>query len=145
MTKIFISYSSKNQALLNHLRTLFEQNKKFALTIVPEQNMNLTPSSEKVKKGLDSSNIFVAILTEEALNTQWVNQEIGYWYAKHNQPRKMYFLVEKKAMPKLNGFISRDMDMPYRFSSEDSFKVALEKLHKDLVKNHSYSGIYHIR
>lgn len=145
MTKIFISYSSKNQALLNHLRTLFEQNKKFALTIVPEQNMNLTPSSEKVKKGLDSSNIFVAILTEEALNTQWVNQEMGYWYAKHNQPRKMYFLVEKKAMPKLNGFISRDMDMPYRFSSEDSFKVALEKLHKDLVKNHSYSGIYHIR
>lgn len=144
MTKIFISYSSKNQVLLNHLRTFFEQNKKFALTIVPEQNMNLTPSSEKIKKGLDSSNIFVAILTKEALNTQWVNQEIGYWYAKHNQPRRMYFLVEKKAMPKLNGFISKDMDMPYRFSSEDSFKVALENLHKDLVKNHPTYGMYHI-
>jgi len=143
MTKIFISYSSQNLVLLEKLKTKFSTQRYFELTIVPEQEMNLVPNSEKVIQGLENANIFVCLLTNKARKNEWVNQEIGYWFCR-KKGKMMYFLTEKSAMKHLKGFITSHLDQPFRFSNELEFEDALEKLFIKLKQNHSLSGIYHV-
>ncbi|MBL7177935.1 MAG: toll/interleukin-1 receptor domain-containing protein [Desulfobacteraceae bacterium] len=80
--------------------------------------------AQKVKEGINNSDYIVPVLTKASINNQWVNQEIGYAEALGTKI-KIFPIVEASILDKLKGFIHKNLELPYRFtSSKNKIKEA---------------------
>jgi nucleoside 2-deoxyribosyltransferase len=113
--KIFVSYDSKHdkQEMLS-LKGLIDQSPTMKAIILTEKERNRPHKSfpSKVAEGIDECDMFMPILTKESIRNQWVNQEIGYAFAKD---KDFCALVEKDLREDLSGFIHRESDLPFTF------------------------------
>jgi len=103
--KIFVSHSFDDGAFLSHLKESlnFKQNNKFELLIASEKYDPINTVSNKITKFIDRSDICLVMLTEKGINSNFVQQEIGY-ITKTKKPSIL--LVQKGLENKITGFIS---------------------------------------
>jgi hypothetical protein len=138
--KIFISYSNYDKTKVNLIERELQNNKYFQPIIIASDREALKPLAKKVSDGIDKSNIILPILTKNSYLTQWINQEIGFAKAID---RKIVPIVDKEILKDLKGFIHKEIDLPYHFTSTDNkskenrdfikcFRVLLADLEKEL-------------
>lgn len=111
---LFISYSDANKDKVELIRKEFNDHYLFEPLIVANRRAPNKALIEKVTEGISSAYRVIAILTQDSINTQWINQEIGYATAKGV---KLIPIVEKIIMSDLKGFIHKENDLPYAFNT----------------------------
>jgi hypothetical protein len=137
MKNIFISYSDTDKKRMRQLENVIAKNSDFKAEIIGDKRSVLTDLTKKVKSGIFESDYIVPILTRHSMNTQWVNQEIGYAVAQNKIIKP---IVEKSVIEKLKGFIHKNVDLPYHFEEVKGspsktaikFRKACELLMDDL-------------
>jgi hypothetical protein len=131
--KLFISYSSKDQQIIDFIENLLSDHKLFEPLIIARNREALKPLSEKVINGLTDSEIVIPILTKNSIYTQWINQEIGFAKAIN---KKISPVVERDIIEQLKGFIHNQVDIPYNYISNseniNGFKDTFNTLLNDL-------------
>lgn len=82
--KIFISHASKDYELAKTLKNILEEHDSIKEAFVYEDKKKLgTQISEKITSEIDSSDYFVALITNNSIESASVNQEYGYAQAKN--------------------------------------------------------------
>jgi TIR domain len=135
--KLFISYSSEDQNIIDFIESELVSHDQFQPLIIARNREPLKPLSEKVIKGLTEAEIVIPVLTKKSINTQWINQEIGYATAIN---KKISPVVENEIINQLKGFIHNQVDIPYNYignvESIEGFKEAFRMLIKDLEEEY---------
>lgn len=83
MIRVFICYAigdNDNIVKLSDALSRLEHVEVFAPSYVEQDTKN---TYHKIKEALDGSNISIVFLTFNSTNTMWLNQEIGYSFAKN--------------------------------------------------------------
>ncbi len=111
--KIFISYSSDDNNKKNILKNKLNEVKEFIPVVIADRRRNMEPLTAKVESGLKESQIIIPIITRKSINTQWINQEIGYTKAISNI--RIVPLVEDSIINDLKGFIHKQVDISNAF------------------------------
>ena len=83
MKSVFISYADSDKNKVNHISIKLKKTNFFNPVVIADDRKSLKSLSEKVKEGIDCCDIFIPILTRNSINTQWINQEIGYAISKY--------------------------------------------------------------
>jgi len=113
MIEIFISYSDKDKKKLRAVEKIIADNKEHLnAIIVADRRQALNSLTEKVKTGIFECNYLIPIITKQSIDSQWLNQEIGFAIAVQ---KKIFPIVEDKIVPLLKGFINKEMDLSYTF------------------------------
>ncbi len=153
MKKIFISFSEKDRTKVSILEDRLKRSNYLKYVIVADKYYSSILISEKISDALESCHYFLPIITENSINTQWVNQEIGY--AKCLKEKLSIFpIVQADVINQLNGFIHKEMSSFFSFKKFDnnpkkekeSFKTCVNKLVHFLElqngKGNTLSGIF---
>ncbi len=140
---LFISHSTKNKAELDTLRNaidgkIFGNYTLKAIIIDPENTLLGASIPEAIKNGIDESDLFIVLITEESRNSIWVNQEIGYAVKKFTRSTEIIPLVEF-GQDKEKGFIT-DEYVCAHFPKGD-ITPAIERLKRDLVRRFGELGV----
>jgi len=116
--KVFISFlSNPDRKKMDLLKILIENQQQNVIPIVIDyQKTPGMPLTEKVENGINQCDVFIPIITRNSINSQWVNQEIGYAKAKE---RKCIPIIEKGILKDLKGFIHDKIDCPFLFQGND--------------------------
>jgi len=134
MKKIFVSYSDKDRDKMKIIAEIIDNKENLQSIIIATRKEPLVPLTEKVINGIKESDIIIPILTSKSINTQWINQEIGFSIALN---KKIQPIVEHDMIDNLKGFIHKQLDLPFTFDNknEESFKLCvfdiIEKLSKE--------------
>lgn len=110
--KIFISYSDNDRNKMRSVERLIKNTDDFSALIIADNRQVLFQLTEKVKTGIIGCNYFVPIITRQSINTQWLNQEIGFATAIN---RPIIPIVERQVIDDLKGFIHKQLDLSYLF------------------------------
>lgn len=129
---LFISYSTYDIQKVEAINNRLKNHKYFKPLVIISTPEALKPLSAKVQEGIISSDVVVPILSSKSINTQWINQEIGFATAlgKIIKP-----IIERKIIERLKGFIHKQVDLPYLYDESIntySFQRAFSKLIIDL-------------
>ncbi len=82
----FISYITKNDfPYVKELKKTLENDYSYEVFLAPERSEYSIKNSEKISKYIDMSQIFISIMSEDALklypdSPNWLHQELGYAY-----------------------------------------------------------------
>ena len=117
MIEIFISYSDKDRKKLRAVEKIINDNVGLNAIIIADKRQALNSLTDKVKNGIFECNYFLQIITKQSIDTQWLNQEIGFSIAVQ---KKIFPIVEKQALRLLKGFINKEIDLPYTFEGNKS-------------------------
>jgi len=121
---IFISYYSKNDNKMKALKRAISKRQILNPIVVADSRSPKKPLAQKVKEGINNSDYIVPVLTKASINNQWVNQEIGYAEALGTKI-KIFPIVEASILDNLKGFIHKNLELPYQFtSSKNKIKEA---------------------
>ena len=90
--RIFISYATGDDDSVTQLHDSLSRLENIEPYVAEWIQISGKNMDYKVKEGLDSSRAMIALLTFNSTNTMWLNQEIGYAFAK-NIP--IILIVEK--------------------------------------------------
>lgn len=107
--------------------------------VIASRRSAQSPLTKKVIDGILEADILMPILTRNSINSQWVNQEIGY--TRSLEQKSIIPIVEEQTMDDLKGFIHKQLDLPYSFRSfEDnprkesfSFNKTIKQVIQDLT------------
>lgn len=132
--RIFISHASDDIRKAEEVRDYIEEQEYlFPILIVRDKQPNEL-IEKQVEQGIKSADYFVPILTNNSLNSIWVNQEIGY--AKGIE-RQIYALIQDETVDNLKGFIHKHRE--YFIFKQRSFKAKYIELF-DLIKENEGLG-----
>jgi hypothetical protein len=111
---LFISYSNEN---LNKVKLITKELAKHKYIVPLIVANNREPNKALVKKvttGIKSAYRVIAILTQNSIRTQWINQEIGYAFGKGIP---VIPIIEQNLLDNdaLKGFIHKQIDCPYTY------------------------------
>jgi hypothetical protein len=112
-SRIFLSYSELDKNKLKALRSAINKREGLDPIIVSERRKVGQSLAEKVKQCMHEADCLMPILTRRSINSQWVNQEIGFAEA---MKKPIVPLVEKSLLDKLKGFVHKQMDLPFAFT-----------------------------
>ncbi len=112
--KVFVGYSSQDQDKVTDLCESMEKTQLIEPLVVANRRNPGKLLTEKVITGIKDADCLMPILTEKSVSNQWVNQEIGYAKARGKEPVP---LVDTNILNDLKGFINKEMDLPYKFTS----------------------------
>ena len=138
--KIFISHSGDDKiyvdSLVNSLECVVEI-EPYVATYYPKPGTSLT---QKIVNELKLSNYMVVLLTRKASLSQWVNQEIGYFFA---QGKPMIPIVEEKV--KVEAFLEgvEHISLAKRYF-ENTIARTIYSLRNLIPKGHD-EGTLHVR
>jgi hypothetical protein len=137
---VFISFCWDDKDLMERVRKALSKSEVLypvVITAAERANARLL-NTEKVEEGLLECDYFVPILTQNSLNNQWVNQEIGFAAAlrKDILPIIQTVLLKEKL---LKGWVNTERDLPYQFEPHNdpkkARKIFRERGYKPLIKN----------
>jgi len=109
---VFISYCSADIPKVKALVKRIERTDYLHPIVVEYGRNSMQYLAEKVIENFKKADYLVPILTRNSINTQYINQEIGYARAKKIT---IVPLVEQEIMDKLKGFVTSQNDLPYNF------------------------------
>jgi hypothetical protein len=109
---VFISHSYKDLKLAQAIKMYIDSLENFQAELIMEQKDPMKLLTQKVENGLERCTFIIPILTENSINNQWVNQEIGFARAlkKHFIP-----IIQRTILSDLKGFINQSFDLPHNF------------------------------
>jgi len=150
---IFISYSEIDNNKMNALSNAINRDKIFQPIVVAHRKKPGKALSEKVKNYLNDCNLkyIVPIITKNSLNSQWVNQEIGYATAKNIT---VIPIIDSFILDKLKGFINKQIDLSFTFKSNSSntqvetnnfkksYKALLQHIKEDNFREKLWDMLY---
>ncbi len=111
---IFISYSNLDKRKVDLLvREINALSRYIPIVIASDREVG-KPLADKVAERLIKAEIVIPILTINSLFNQWVNQEIGFAIALN---KKVIPIIDRTQIDSLKGFIHKQIDLPYSFSS----------------------------
>lgn len=146
MKIVFISHSKEDANKVKALKkAIGKYESEFKTIVIIDQKIPGQYFTEKVTNGLDKCDIICPIITKKSFNNQWVNQEIGYAFAKK---KSIIPIVSNSVLEKLKGFINSQLDCPFRFDqSTDKSKEAtsFRKAYKELIDHILNIGKTNIR
>lgn len=109
--RIFIAYSGEDEQIASYVYNCLSKIVQFQ----PYKSENFpdfgTNFKERIKKEIRDSNYMVVLLTEKSINSQWVNQEVGYAIAiQERYGGKPYIIPISNSdlANRLKGFITKD-------------------------------------
>jgi hypothetical protein len=108
---VFIGHSSKDEKYANNFFACLHK----IVPFVPYMAQYYTNPGENYKDRimmqLEQTTFIIFLLTEDGINSQWVNQEIGYAYAlrKKNKGLPIILPISSKKL-ELKGLITQDSD-----------------------------------
>jgi hypothetical protein len=112
-TKVFISYSTDDYNKATLIKKYLYTHPYFeAIVIEDERNANI-PLSTLITEGILSSFCIIPILSPTSVNTQWINQEIGYAKCANIH---IFPIVEISILDDLKGFVNKQNQCPYLYS-----------------------------
>lgn len=114
---MFISYSDKDHSRMRSLEKIIDKTSHFKSIIIADRRDPLLALTDKVKSGIFESDYVVPIFTQNSVSAQWVNQEVGFAAALN---KTIIPIVEKEIIGDLKGFIHKNIDLPYNFSSNEN-------------------------
>lgn len=117
--KIFISYMSNDNNKARSFARELEARPTLDPIIVVNKREPRSLFADKVKKAIEESDYVVPIITKNSLDSQWVNQEIGFAEAKE---KIVFPIIDKKCLQKLKGFIHKEEEHFIFNSSTDKAK-----------------------
>lgn len=140
MIKCFISYGHIDDRKREILEEVLLAN-NIAPLVVANKDEPAMLLATKVENAIEESDYLIPILTKDSINNQWVNQEIGYANKLVKDNRiKIVPIVEESKMDDLKGFIHKQMDLSFHFSSNShlgsenkAFKKQCERLAKYML------------
>ena len=109
--RIFISYiHNADYQYVIKLKNVLEQNYNYEVNLTPKRSELTITNSEKISKLIDASQIFISIMSEEALNyskniSNWIHQELGYAY-NHCKHSHLKIIVISDIKDNIRGFIN---------------------------------------
>ena len=113
--KIFISYFNDDNKKMQMLKSLIDSTDGLIPIVIADRRKSLVPLTKKVEDGIKESKIIIPILTSNSINSQWVNQEIGY--ASALTTIKIMPIIENSIIDNLKGFIHKQVDLSYNYQS----------------------------
>lgn len=122
MTKnVFISYSSLDKSKVQVLEKKINNTEHLKAFVVEDVRTSMMYVEKKIEHYFAKTDYFIPILTRNSINTQYLNQEIGYAAAKK---KKIKPVVGQDVLEDLKGFIHGHHDLPYNFQcfSENPLK-----------------------
>jgi hypothetical protein len=120
---LFISYATENANKVKLIEKEIKNHSLFESLVVANKREPNKALVKKVTEGIDSSYRFIPILTRHSIQTQWINQEIGYAVGK-NIP--IIPVVEKGILNDLKGFVHKQNDCPYIYQTKADFAMREE-------------------
>jgi len=99
-TKIFLSYSELDKNKLRALRNAMNKREGLDPIVVAERRKVGQSLADKVKECMLEADCLMPILTRQSIDSQWVNQEIGFAEALK---RPIIPLVEKSLLERGRG------------------------------------------
>ena len=135
---VFISYCSGDISKVKALVRRIEKTDCLHPIVVEYGRHSMQYLADKVIDGFKMADYIVPILTNNSINTQYINQEIGYAKAKKIP---IMPLIEQDVMYKLKGFVTSQNDLPYNFKGfpenpkreRQTFRECCDILLEDLV------------
>jgi hypothetical protein len=132
---IFISFTNSDRKKMNHLYEALSSSSRYEPHVV-ERNVTEGAEnlSELVSNGIRGCGIFIPIISNNSIETQWVNQEIGF--AQACKTVEVLPVVETEYKDSLKGFVHNQLQLTYRYSEsrtpsfENIIEILLENLHK---------------
>lgn len=99
MVKVFISHSTKDFQLV---MTLGKYLNAYGVEVyIAERDYQPGKSlSQKIMQNIDTSDYFLVVYTINGKDSEFVSQEIGYWFGQHKNNNLIPF-VEKGINPEL--------------------------------------------
>ncbi len=140
--RVFLSYSDFDKDKVRSIRRRLERSPYLKPIVVADRRQALKELASKVIEGIKDADVVVPLLTRRSINTQWINQEIGYARAKE---KTIFPIVENTVLNKLKGFVNKQLDLPYVFKGNRSDKnkesMEFRKCYKLLVEDlqHAFS------
>lgn len=146
MKKIFISYSEFDKPRVKTLEAKFNSSYGLKPIVIANDREALKQLTEKVKNGIFECDYFVPVLTSNSINTQWINQEIGYASAMN---KEILPIIEKGIIDNLKGFIHKNIDLPYLFEvsvsndklTRKKYRACCDLLIADLISKNQTATI----
>ena len=108
---VFIGHSNKDKQYANNFFVCVQKIVPF-FPYMAEYYPNLGENyKDRIMMQLERSTFIIFLLTENGINSQWVNQEIGYAYAlrKKNKGIPIVLPISSKKL-ELKGLITQDSD-----------------------------------
>lgn len=124
---VFISHSnsSMDATFTSRVTTCF-RGSSFHPVFAEDVASPLTPLGQKVKTLIDSCGCFMAIVTPNAYDSQWVQQELGYLYQRHIEHDKPIAVLVQEGVA-LGGFYT---GLEYFSFKDDTFERSI----RDAIK-----------
>jgi len=85
--RVFICYSEQNIDFVEMLHNSLNRISEIFAYVADFYRESGRELKEKIMTEVKASNFIVTLLTQEGVKSQWVNQEIGYAYAHHDETR----------------------------------------------------------
>lgn len=133
---IFISYSDYDKDKVELIVNELLGHKMFFPIVIASDRKALKLLTQKVAEGIVKAEIILPIFTKNSIATQWINQEIGYAAALE---KKIMPMVESNLIDNLKGFIHKQIDLPYNYSTNSTspndnsdFLIQVKNIIKDL-------------
>lgn len=118
--KIFISYSDKDKKKMDAVEKAINDSLiDIHPIVVAKDKKPGIPLSDKVRDAIIECDILIPIITKSSILNQWVNQEIGFAFAKE---KKIFPIIDKNLLKELKGFIHSNLDIPFSFETESISK-----------------------
>lgn len=137
MNYVFISYAGKDHSIAKELEKKINQqsSESFHAELVEDRKEGDTTFTEKVIRYFKKCNVFIVLITSEALRNQFVNQEWGYakCLKELGQIQLLLHITEKNHDGKRiesKGFISTNMDS---IDLEMNNKPNIDKMVNDVI------------
>lgn len=118
--RVFISFSANDLSYMRRLKSHLKTSEYLEPIVITEKREAGKLNTEKVAEGIRSCDFIIPILTMKSINSQWVNQEIGYATALN---KEILPIIEDNCLDILKGFIHKEKDQPYRFRAHDNPKT----------------------
>jgi hypothetical protein len=114
--KIFVSYSEKDRKKMIALERAIKTSSLGLDPIIVAKDIKPgKPLSEKVINAISECDILIPIISKNSISNQWVNQEIGFAFAKD---KKIFPIVERSIIKNLKGFIHDQVDIPFGYDGD---------------------------
>jgi hypothetical protein len=145
--KIFISYCTEDKSIMESLRDSINQHNKIEAVVIPYVDAGIISNQEKVIEGINCSEHFISIITENSMKNQWVNQELGYAMCrfKNRNSLEIIPIVDFRIKSELKGFITQNTNIQYKYENEAELRDAISNVARVLSEKHKTHGEYFIR
>ncbi len=130
MKNVFISYADSDKKKVRYIANKLKRTQEYKPIVVADYRRTLVALTDKVIEGLNISAFFIPILTKNSFHEQWINQEIGYFYANPNKRKSVFPIVESDILNDLKGFLHNQIDLPYTYQTSIDSKIEFNNFKK---------------